>query len=125
MRDEVVGEHRQRIEVGERRDAGARQVGGGDLRPLEERDLELVVARDVGERLPPPEAPRQRDGSAAGGVGDGGEAPVVLGDDMRPEVAQRPANSPISSCSGSWPTIRATVSALISASSAAVQRPVA
>ena len=35
--DQVVGEHRQPVEVGGARDAGAGEIGGGDLGALEER----------------------------------------------------------------------------------------
>ena len=38
MGDEVVGEHRQPLEVAEVGDARPVQIGGGDLRALEERD---------------------------------------------------------------------------------------
>ena len=38
VRDEVVGEQGQAVEVVAGREAGQREVGGGDLRALEERD---------------------------------------------------------------------------------------
>ena len=58
VRDEVVGEDRQAVEVAEARDAGERQVGGGDLRAL--------VEAAVGEqRHPGGERLRQALGRAA------------------------------------------------------------
>ena len=48
VRDEVVGEQRQPVEVPAGRDAGQLEVGGGDLGALEERDRLAVVGRDVG-----------------------------------------------------------------------------
>jgi len=53
MGDEVVGEHRQTIEVGELGRAGASQVGRGDLGTLEKRDLQLFIGGGVGEAVPP------------------------------------------------------------------------
>src|SRR5947209_16522182 len=73
VRNEVVGKHREAREVVEFGDAGAGQVGGGDLGALEERELDVAVARAVGERRPASQAPREAYGRAAGGVGNGGE----------------------------------------------------
>ena len=89
VRDEVVGEHRQPIEVVERRHAGAGEVGGRDLRALEERHREAVVDRGVGERVPAGQRLDERDGRAAGGVGDRREPAVVVGADVPAEVVQR------------------------------------
>ena len=76
--DEVVGEHRELIEVVHDGDADPRDVGGGDLCALEERDREPVVDRAVGEAIPLPEPGRQGDSRPAGGVGDVSEAAVVM-----------------------------------------------
>ena len=63
VRDQVVGEDGQPIDVGERRDAGERQVVGGDLRPL-------VEARIVEERHLARQRAREALGGAAGLVDD-------------------------------------------------------
>ena len=89
--DEVVGEHRQPVEIVKPRDTGAGEVGGGDLGALEEWDRELAVARAVGEALPGPEPRREPGRGGPGGVGDRGKATVVFGGDMGAEVTQRSA----------------------------------
>ena len=89
MGNEVVGEHRQPgqvIELGDRRSV---QVGRRDLSAFEKRDLELVVAGAVGEARPRREPLGERDGRAAGGVGDGGERAPVLGHNEFAELHQR------------------------------------
>ncbi len=52
VRHEVVGEHRQLIEVVELSDTCTLKVGRGDLRALEEWNLASVVDRDVREAAP-------------------------------------------------------------------------
>ncbi len=50
VRDEVVGEQRQAVEVVRGRDARQREVGGGDLGALEQRHVAARVGRDVAAR---------------------------------------------------------------------------
>src|SRR3954466_2597298 len=50
VRDEVVGEQRQPVQVVRRRESRQRQVGGGDLRALEQRHLEAVIGGHVAPR---------------------------------------------------------------------------
>ena len=73
MGDEVVGEHRQPVEVVEAAGAlaaeGLGQVDGGDLGPLEQRDPLAVVLADVPvELVLPGQELDQAVGRVAGGV---------------------------------------------------------
>ena len=52
VRDEVVGEQRQAVEAGRVGQPGEREVGGGDLGALEERDPVVAVGRDVVPGVP-------------------------------------------------------------------------
>src|ERR1700685_936344 len=61
VRYEVVREHRQPVEVGRRYHACAREVGGGDLCALVERDPLAVVSAHVVEALPGAQPGRKAD----------------------------------------------------------------
>src|SRR5207302_3640705 len=87
--DEVVGEHRQPIEVAETGHAGSRQIGGGDLRALEEWDAKAVVCRSVREAFPASQALGERDPRSAGRLDERGEAALMLGRHVPSEVVQR------------------------------------
>ncbi len=50
--DEIVGEHREAIQVAEVGDAGSVQIGGGNLRALEERHRASVIQGGVGKAAP-------------------------------------------------------------------------
>ena len=77
--DEVVGEDREPVEVGEARDAGQGEVAGDELRALVE--AAVVVHRHAArERLGQP------DGGAAGGADEVQRAALAQ---ERPEPAQR------------------------------------
>ena len=95
---EVVGEHRQLAEVGRVDHAGAVEVGGGDLRPLEERQPELVVAGGVGKARPAAEQLGQRRGRSAGDRGQREEPAAELR--LRPGRRGRAASSANSAISG-------------------------
>ena len=72
-----------------RRDALQVQVGGRDLRALEERHRRAVVGRDVAPAGQRGQPLGQRDGRAAAAAGEREEGAVVLGADVRAELAQR------------------------------------
>ena len=115
MGHEVVGEHRQPFEVGELGDPGTVQVGGGDLRALEEWDLELAVAGDVGEALPVAErrstsATARAAGSARPSASN--DPPYVGARYARRGRAATRRTAPISSCSRSWPSTPASSAGL-------------
>ncbi len=71
------------------RHAGAVEVRGSDLRPLEEGDGAVVVGGDVGERGPPREQLRKAGRGAPGCVEEPFEATAVVGEDVRADIAQR------------------------------------
>ena len=99
VRDEVVGEQRQPVEVVAGGEPWQREVGGGDLRALEERDLVAVVGRDVVPGRPSSRARRE----LLDGVVGAGEARGRAVDLARRSSFRWRAKWPISSCSGSWP----------------------
>ena len=76
--DEVVGEHRQPVEVGEAGAAGTVQVRGSDLGALEEGDGEFLIRRAVGEAVPAAESPCERRRRAVGGVDHGRDATGIV-----------------------------------------------
>ena len=94
MGHEVVGEHRQPIEVVEVGDAGALQIGGGDLCALEERDPAPVVVRDVGEATPRRQRLNQPHRRSVSAVDDSGKRPPVQPLHVLPEVLQRRHHQP-------------------------------
>ena len=90
VRNEVVGEHRQAIEIAELGDAGASEVRRCDLGALQERDHEFVVGRAVGERAPGAELLGEGHGRAAATrIDDGCEPAIALAGDVASQIAQR------------------------------------
>ena len=114
MRNEVVGEHRQAIEIAELRDAGASEVGRCDLRAFQERDLSSSYVELSANELPAAELLGEGYRRAAGGIDDG----LRTGRRARrrrgcPRSRSDRANSAISSCSGSCPSTAAISAASI------------
>ncbi len=89
VRDQVVGEHRQPVEVTERGDAGPAQVSRGDLRALEKRDLELFVARAVAKHGHAPSSEASATAEPSCGVSHSRERTIELGRDAAPELVER------------------------------------
>src|SRR5262249_54001341 len=77
------------VEVAEVDQAGAGDVGGGDLGALEEGNLAAVIYGDVSEGLPAGEQASEYRGRAGSGVEDGGEAAAMVAGDAGCDVAQR------------------------------------
>jgi hypothetical protein len=86
--DQVVGEERQAVELLELGGAGEREVGGRDLRALEERDLATVVGRAVGEAVPGGQQLDERGGRAPRRLDDAEEAAAVLVGDASAEIVE-------------------------------------
>ncbi len=123
VRDEVVGEGGEPVAVLEGGDAGAVEVGGGDLGALEERDRPTLVLGDVGEGAPGGEPVGEGQGRAVGRVREAREISPSSTPTWAPTLRSERAKSSISGCPGSWPSTAAISAAPSSTSSVAAQGP--
>ena len=110
----------RRCEVVRGREAGQREVGGGDLGALEERDARAVVGRDV---VPGRPARRASAPSASAEPVAVARTPGTSRRSARPARCRWRAKWPISTCPGSWPSVCATSSRVIARSSSRRPRP--
>ena len=90
VRDEVVGEHRQPIQIVEVGDACALQIGRDDLCALEERHRAPVISRAVSEAAPLGQRLNQQHSRAARAIHDGGKRLAIEPLHVLAKVAQRP-----------------------------------